>query len=86
MVHVSCPFAADQQGMCPMMSLEHAEFIPVAVVLLFGMLAIAFVISKQEVVLILEKQKARLDQLRRKKKISLYQDLFSQGILNPKAP
>lgn len=84
--HQECPFAADEQGMCPMMSLEHVEFIPTATAIIIGLFAIIFISFKKEIILILEKQKVRLDQLRRTKKISLYQDLFSQGILNPKAP
>ena len=84
--HTGCPFAAEQQGMCPMMSLEHVEFFSIAVVVVIAVIAVILISFKQEIVLILEKQQVRFDQLRRKKKIPLYQNLFSQGILNPKAP
>ncbi len=84
--HQGCPFAADEQGMCPMMSFKDVEFIPGIIVLLFGLIVAISLFCKQRIVLVLEKQKSRFDQLRRKKKIALYQDLFSQGILNPKAP
>ena len=84
--HQGCPFAADEQGMCPMMSLEHVEFVPIVTAIIIGLFAIILISLKKEIVLILEKQKVQFDQLRRKKKISLYQDLFSRGILNPKAP
>ncbi len=86
MTHQGCPFAAEQQGMCPMMSLEHMEFVPISAGIIFGLLLIVMVSFKKEIVLVIEKQRVRNSQLQRKKKISLYQDLFSRGILNPKAP
>ena len=86
MAHRNCPFAADQQGMCPMMSIEHMEYIVGGALILIGTILTIVVSYELGVILVLVVQKIRFNQLRRKKKISLYQGLFSQGILNPKAP
>lgn len=84
--HISdggCPFATNEQGMCPMMSLERVDYIATAVLkVFFNTIVVALPVVLVMVIL----YKLPFVRQRYVKNISLYQRLFSQGILNPKAP
>ena len=81
-VHEGCPFASNEQGMCPMMSFEHTDYVTSSLLKIVQVIIATIPI----VVVGLFIQTASFVPKRRVKLVSLEQAFFSQGILNPKAP